>query len=255
MGKVVSVSQPPPEDPDATAPAVLGDSALQSQTLESIASAVNYHAWLTDLARPFLGDRPVELGSGLGDYAARWLASGVPSITLTDLDPSRLGVLRDRFGADPRVTITQLDVLDPPEGEYSSFVAFNVLEHIPDHVAALASAHRLVVPGGAVIMFVPAFEAAMSDFDRKVGHVRRYTKATLAATFQEAGLRVESVRYVNAPGLPAWYVGMRLLKMTPGEGALLRVWDKVVIPSARAVERRVRPPFGQSVFAVGRVPR
>jgi hypothetical protein len=56
------------------------------------------------------------------------------------------------------------------------------------------------------------------------------------------------------PGLLAWFVGMRLLKMTPGEGPLLRLWDRVVVPIARRLESRVSAPFGQSVFAVARVP-
>ena len=60
--------------------------------------------------------------------------------------------------------------------------------------------------------------------------------------------------YVNAPGLAAWFVGMRLLRMTPHDGPTVRLWDRIVVPAARAVESRVRPPFGQSVFAVGRVP-
>jgi hypothetical protein len=40
-------------------PPVLGDSQLQSETLESLTSAVRYHAWLTSLASPFLGDHPI----------------------------------------------------------------------------------------------------------------------------------------------------------------------------------------------------
>ena len=193
-------------------PAVLGDTTLQSSTLESLTSAHRYHAWLTDLARPYLGEHPVELGSGLGDYAATWLESGVPRITVTDADGGRLGVLRERFGGDDRVEVLGLDVFDPPVREHSCFVAFNVLEHIPDQVGALRAA------------------------------------------YEQAGLTVERLHYVNAPGLPAWIVGMRLLGMTPGDGPTVRAWDRFVVPVARAIERRVRPPFGQSAFAVGRVP-
>lgn len=233
---------------------VLGDSGLQSQTLEEVGSAVQYHRWLTDLALPYLGSHPVELGSGLGDYAQTWLDAGVPQISLCERDPARLAVLRRRFDGQEQVRVMDFDVFDPPQGRHSAFVAFNVLEHLTDDVAALRAAHRLVVPGGHVVMFVPAFPFAMSRFDRAVGHVRRYTRATLRAAFQGAGLEVEHLHYVNAPGLPAWFVGMRLLRMTPGDGPLLRVWDGAVIPVARAVESRVRPPFGQSLLAVGRVP-
>lgn len=234
---------------------VLGDTRLQSQTLEDVAAAVRYHAWLTDLARPYLGAHPLELGSGLGDYAQRWLDQGLEEITTTDLDPSRLRHLRDRFSRDNRVSVEALDALGPNEGSFSCLVAFNVLEHITDHVGVLAAAHRLVVPGGAVVMFVPAFNFAMSDFDRRVGHVRRYSRRTLTAAYLGAGLAVERLDYVNIPGIFAWMVGMKWLRMTPGDGPLLRAWDRGVIPAARRFEERVRAPFGQSLFAVGRVPR
>lgn len=235
-------------------PEALGDSVLQSQTLESIASAVQYHDWLTSLAAPHLGDSPIELGSGLGDYAQRWLSSGVEHVTATEVDPSRLAYLRNRFSDEPRVTVKAIDVLAPQPAEHSAFVAFNVLEHIPDHVGALRAAHTLVRPGGKVIMFVPAFNFAMSNFDRKVGHVRRYTTRSTREALLAADLRPETVRYANMPGLPAWFVGMRLLGMTPGDGAILKIWDRHVTPRARRWEEKHRVPFGQSVLAIATVP-
>ncbi len=215
---------------------------------------MNYHDWLTTLALPYLGSHPIELGSGLGDYAQSWLDAGVPRFTVTDLDDSRLRVLQRRFAGDERVDVKRLDVFRPHSARHTAFVAFNVLEHIQDHVGALRAAHELVAPGGAVVMFVPAFTFAMSDFDRAVGHVRRYRLADMRTTYEAAGLTVERLHYVNAPGLLAWFAGMRLMRMTPGDGPLVRVWDKVVMPTARRLERSVTPPFGQSVFAVGRVP-
>jgi SAM-dependent methyltransferase len=235
-------------------PVALGDSALQSLTLESVASAVQYHGWLTSLAEPYLGEDPIELGSGLGDYVATWLNCGVPKLTATEVDPSRLAYLRARFSGDARVSVKSIDFRYPPPARHSAYLAFNVLEHIPDHVGALSAAHALLRPGGAVVMFVPAFEFAMSRFDRAVGHVRRYSIKTMTQAMVDAGLEVEQVRYVNMPGLPAWFVGMRLLRMTPGEGRLLSLWDQQVVPRARTWERRHRALFGQSIFAVARVP-
>jgi SAM-dependent methyltransferase len=235
-------------------PLALGDSRLQSQTLESVASAENYHDWLTSLALPYLGDSPIELGSGLGDYAQAWLDKGIPRVTVSDIDPSRLASLEQRFADNPRARVRTFDVLAPPAGDYSALVAFNVLEHIPDHVGALRSAHRMLRPGSAVIMLVPAFEFAMSRFDRRVGHVRRYTRASLESAFACAGLEPVDVRYVNMPGLFAWFVGMKMLRMTPGDGRLLTLWDNRVVPVARRWEQRRRAPFGQSVFGVARVP-
>jgi hypothetical protein len=103
-----------------------------------------------------------------------------------------------------------------------------------------------------VVVFVPAFPFAMSEFDRAIGHHRRYTKAAARRAFAGAGLRVEELRYVNAPGLAAWTVGMRFLRMRPREGVVLRGWDRAVVPVARRIEKRLPPPFGQSLLAVGR---
>lgn len=233
---------------------VAGDSPLQSRVLESLTSVVRYQDWLTSLAVPYLGDHPVELGSGNGDYAQRWLDCGVPEITVSELDPSRLALLRERFAADPRAHVEEIDVTNPSGDGHSALVAFNVLEHIEDDVAALRGAKTLVRTGGHIVMFVPAFPFAYGRFDKAVGHYRRYTKASIRETFDAAGLALVDLRYVNMPGLASWFVGVRLLRMTVTDSALVRLWDRTVTPIARGLESKRRAPFGQSLLAVARVP-
>jgi hypothetical protein len=240
---------------NAALPSVLGDTERQSAVLESLTSAVNYNDWLVSLAVPHLGDSPVELGSGLGDYAQAWLDKGIPRITTSEVDPARLSRLHTRFADDPRVEVTSFDVVNPPRADHSALVAINVFEHISDHIGAMRGARTLLRPGGLIVLFVPAFSFAMSRFDRQIGHVRRYTVPGMRGAMAEAGLEVVDARYVNLPGLAAWFVGMRLLRMSPGEGRLLSIWDRTVVPAARMWESGHRIPFGQSVFAVGRVPQ
>jgi SAM-dependent methyltransferase len=137
--------------------------------------------------------------------------------------------------------------------DYSAVVALNVLEHIEDDTGALRSFAGLVRPGGHVIMVVPAFPSAMSDFDRAIGHYRRYRVGGMTETLRAAGLEPVSVRYVNAIGLLGWYVLVKTLKGRPKEGLPLRIFDGRVVPLLRRVEARRPPPWGQSVFAVARV--
>jgi SAM-dependent methyltransferase len=226
--------------------------SLQLAVLEALESAVNYNRWVADLTLPYLGDDPIEIGSGIGVSASLWLDAGVPRLTVTDVDDETLRELHARFDGDARVAVRRLDLASAETGEYSALVALNVLEHIEDDVAALRNAARLLRPGGRIVLFVPAFPFAMGKFDREIGHYRRYTKASARTAFERAGLSPEVVRYVNAPGLLAWFVGMRLLGLRPSEGPVLRMWDGGVIPVVRALESRVRMPFGQSVLAVAR---
>lgn len=231
---------------------VLGDVALQDKTLEDLASAVNYRRWLVSLALPYLGEHAIEIGSGQGDYVQEWADAGI-RMTASEAEPGRLELLRARFAANDLVDVVEYTAPSDVEGSYSAAVAYNVLEHIHDDVAALNSFAKLVRPGGTVVLIVPAFGFAMGRFDRAVGHQRRYSVDSLRAALEAAGLRVERIHYVHSLGLLAWFVGIRLLRMTPGEGPILTVWDRGVIPLLRRLERRRQPPFGQSVFAVGRL--
>lgn len=230
-------------------PDVTGDTQLQSETLEDLSDAHNYRRWLADLARPHLGEHPLEIGSGTGDYAAEWLAD-VASFTATEADASRLGGLTARFADHPKVRVRGLGLPTEETGDHSAVVALNVLEHIPDDVAAAASMGRLLRPGGRVVLIVPAFPSAMSRFDLAIGHQRRYTLRTMAATLSAAKLTITELRYVNPLGLLSWYVVVRALGMAPRNGPLLKVYDRAVVPVLRRVEGRRCPPFGQSVFAV-----
>ncbi|MBE9376042.1 class I SAM-dependent methyltransferase [Saccharopolyspora sp. HNM0983] len=230
-----------------------GDTNLQTEALEDLVSAVNYRRWLCSLAVPHFGADVLEIGSGLGHFAAEWADMGV-AITASEAAPERLAILRERFAGDQRVSVRELGVPITERGEHTNVVAYNVLEHIEDHIGALRSFAGLVRPGGTVLLIVPAFEFAMSRFDRAIGHHRRYRVPQLADALTSAGLVPEQCRYINGPGLLAWWLTCRVLGGRPKAGAMLSAYDRVYVPIERRIESRVRPPFGQSVFAVARRP-
>ena len=61
-----------------------------------------------------------------------------------------------------------------------SVVCLNVLEHIADDRAALGAMSEIVVPGGVIVLLVPAFDALYGPIDRNLGHYRRYRRRSLA---------------------------------------------------------------------------
>jgi SAM-dependent methyltransferase len=232
---------------------ITGDQRVQSEVLEGLAMAVNHRRWFVELALDYLGDHPVEVGSGLGDYALEW-APHFTQFTATEADTERLLQLKERLAEVPNVDVRQMLLPTDETNDYTGAVSYNVLEHIEDHVAALRSMARLVRPGGAIVLIVPAFPFAMSPVDIATGHVRRYTRRSMAATLHEAGLRIERLQYVNALGLIGYYMATSVFKLTPKEGPMVKFYDRFVLPVTKGAERVVRPPFGQSVFTVARVP-
>jgi SAM-dependent methyltransferase len=232
---------------------ITGDQRVQEEVLEGLATAVNHRRWFVELALPYLGDNPIEIGSGLGYYAAEW-ALCLSRFTATEADPDRLIALKERLSNEPKIEVRQMLLPHSERGDYSAAVSYNVLEHIEDHVGALRSMRDLVRPGGAIILIVPAFEFAMSRADIATGHVRRYTKKTMRAALTEAGLTVERLHYANALGLIGYYMATSVFRLMPKEGPMVKLYDTLVLPVTKAAEQMVRPPFGQSVFAVARVP-
>ena len=225
---------------------------VQDEVLEDLAEAVNYRHWLVSLALPHLGEDPLEVGSGLGLYAADWRTAGVPRLTVSEADAGRLAALRTRFATDPAVVVRELAAPVTEQASYSSVVAYNVLEHIEDDGAAMVAFRGLVRPGGRVVVLVPAFPSALGRFDRAIGHHRRYRAATLRRVAEGAGLEVEVLKHVNCVGLLGWYVVVKLLRGRPRAGVLLRVYDGVVVPLLRRLESRWEPRFGQSLLLVAR---
>jgi SAM-dependent methyltransferase len=232
---------------------ITGDQRIQSEVLEGLATAVNHRRWFIELALPYLGDNPIEIGSGLGDYALEW-SEHVPRFTATEADPERLVQLKERLAVRPNIDVRQMLLPTTESGAYSAAVSYNVLEHIEDHVTALRSMATLVKPGGRIIIIVPAFMFAMSNVDIATGHVRRYTKKTMRAAMEEAGLTIEKLHYANALGLIGYYTATSIFKLAPKEGPMVKIYDTLVLPVTKAMEKVVRPPFGQSVFVVARVP-
>jgi SAM-dependent methyltransferase len=230
-----------------------GDRQTQHDVLAALAECANHRRWFAAFARPYLGEHPIEIGSGFGDYAREWIG-GVDKFTATEADPVLYAQLAAGMKAFGNVEVRQLMLPSPDRGDHSCLVSYNVLEHIEDHVGALQSMARLVRPDGYLVLVCPAFPFAMSPVDIATGHVRRYTRRSMTRALTDAGLQVVDVRYANSLGLLCYYAFTSMLKRQPSTGGTISVYDRLVVPVVRRIERLIRrPPFGQSVVAVARV--
>ncbi|RFS83440.1 class I SAM-dependent methyltransferase [Actinomadura spongiicola] len=217
-----------------------------------------YRRYQFDLIAPHCGASVLEVGAGLGEFSAQF--SGLARLVVTDVDPGAVELARKRFAPDGRVAddievrVFDLDAGDLLDRPVHSAVAINVLEHFEDDAAVLASLARSVVPGGTVVLWVPGYQSLYSDFDRKVGHFRRYTPATLRDAIVRAGLGCELARPVNLLGGLAWWTAMRLGRAQKPNSGAVGMYDRVIVPVTRVLDRVLPVPFGQSVLAVARVP-
>lgn len=228
-------------------------SAATGRSLEDSSGADQrrYRAFQLSLILPHCGSSVLEVGAGLGEFAAQ--LSGLDRHVVTDVDPAAVASMAERFAGRPEVEARVLDLADGAIDlgtPVSTVVAINVLEHLDDDAGALRALASMTEPGGRIVLWVPAYMQLYGDFDRAVGHVRRYTPRTMTAAIRDAGLTPEVVKPVNLLGGIAWWATVRRGGVGTPNPRLVRAYDRFVVPVTRAVEGRVTPPFGQSVLAV-----
>jgi SAM-dependent methyltransferase len=234
-------------------------SPAQPKTQEVMDGALNYRDWIFDQVRPHLGRRVLEVGAGRGTLTD--CVVDRDAVVALELDEDFVASLRQRFGGLTNVEVlagsaTDSGVVGQAAGKVDSAMSFNVLEHITDDTQVMRNVFDILPPGGRFACFVPAFPSIFGTMDRGVGHVRRYTRAEMRAKMTAAGFRVVEVRYMNFIGFFAWFVSGRILRFN-GVGAAgksVGLYDRAVIPVCRLLEKRWRPPFGQSLVGIGERP-
>lgn len=76
-------------------------------------------------------------------------------------------------------------------------ISSDVLEHMDGDAQALSEWHKILKPGGKLIVFVPAFNFLWSDHDKTYGHYRRYSKSVLIRVLKKVNFTIERCSYWN----------------------------------------------------------
>ena len=135
------------------------------------------------------GSRVLDVGAGDG-YLARELAAAMPAdgevvCFDTHYSEQHLCKLEQEAGGTSRVRFTR----DSPEGLFDLVLLLDVIEHVEDDRALLASLLRdRLQQGGAVLVSVPAWQALYTRHDLFLGHYRRYRPAELHRLLAQLGL-------------------------------------------------------------------
>jgi 2-polyprenyl-3-methyl-5-hydroxy-6-metoxy-1,4-benzoquinol methylase len=223
--------------------------------LETMREARRYSAHLFDLFRRHVGQRVLEVGSGIGTMS-RPLAEVAELVVGLEPNTNCVSRLRDAMRGQPKFVLRtchleECDRTELTSHRFDTVVCVNVLEHIEDDRAALRTFKDVIVPKGRVLILVPAVQAAYGPLDAELGHHRRYSKPTLAKVFADAGLDLLTLRYTNPIGLLGWMYNAHISKSTAHSLTQVKVFETLVAPWALPLERMISPPIGLSLVAVG----
>lgn len=213
--------------------------------------------WVTQYAQQWLRENNVlpsevtylDIGCGTGGLAHRVKTLlGFRKLILSDPDP-HVGVL----ASDPSVTVLKANAGEIDAKKYQAHLisCCDVIEHIENPVPFLQDVAKLLHPNGALILTAPAFPSLYSEWDRKLGHYRRYRMKTLVEQVQEAGFSVRASTYFWAPLFPVGFVrrfqtgqSMEFPETAPWLNQMLLQWAEMEMQ----LSRWVKLPFGTSII-------
>lgn len=224
------------------------------EELDVFALARNWKQYWGAKISPYLGAEVLEVGVGIGGttqvlYQAsyrRWLAIEPDSTMLKGLLEAQ------KAGNFPtEIEFRQAIVGDLGQDElFDSIIYIDVLEHIEKDAQELEDAAKHLKKGGYLIVLSPAFQFLYTEFDKAIGHYRRYRKADMPR-ISPKNLKAVKAFYLDGLGMSTSLVNRFFLHSPKPNPRQIKFWDRFLIPISRyCVDPLVFYSFGRSVIFV-----
>ena len=225
----------------------------QGNELELFSNASCWKAYWSRFLKPVIKGNVLEVGAGIGSSTLVLSASDYQSWTCLEPDPDLAkqlhNVLKKNISDTKHKVITGYIEDIAVNIKFDTILYIDVLEHIEDDRKELENAARQLTSHGKLIVLSPAHQWLFSDFDRAIGHFRRYNKKTFNMLIPDTLAPLKYI-YLDSFGLFASLANRFLLKHEmPGERQIT-VWDKFLVPCSRIIDPLLFFTLGKSILVV-----
>jgi glycosyltransferase involved in cell wall biosynthesis len=208
-----------------------------SEILARLNRAPRFTKWMADTIRPYLGERVLEIGAGIGNLTSNLVPRKV--YWASDINPQYLDRLKKLKQTRPYLHVQYTDASEEqtyPEPQFDTVICLNVVEHLQDDLKALQNIRASLQKDGRAIILVPNGPQLYGSLDRVLGHFRRYTKEQLVDVCERAGFRVEKVLKFNRIGAPGWWWNGIVMKSTTFGFWQIKLLN-TLLPIVRPIDR------------------
>jgi SAM-dependent methyltransferase len=178
-----------------------------------------------------------------------------------DLAPEAIRFCRERGVRAVRGSVLRLPFA---AAAFDAVTSFDVIYHawVGDDRAAVVEMARVLRPGGALLLRVPALEALRGAHDAEVLTRRRYTRGALVALVASCGLVVQSATYCNSLLFPVLFARRALDRLLSRQGSdvgflpplVEGLFRRLMSLEAFCVRHGLRFPIGASALVLATKP-
>lgn len=143
----------------------------------------------------------VELGSSMGFLLGAFRQDGWNVLGI-DPDPNACRYATERMGI--AATVGTLECAGLPDESVDVFVMLHVIEHVPDPIRTMMEIHRILKPGGHLVLETPRYDTVIFKLlgkrERSIacdGHIFFFTTGTLRRLYERAGFELVQLDYVG----------------------------------------------------------
>jgi SAM-dependent methyltransferase len=221
--------------------------------LDLFAAAENWKSYVRAAVQRYLGRDVLEVGAGNGNTTRALCQGEFERWVCLEPDATLAGQLSAASGRSElpdccRIRIGTLADIDEHD-RFDTILYMDVLEHIADDRTELALAASQLKAGGHLVVLAPAHQWLFTPFDESIGHYRRYTKRTLREAAPE-GLSLIRLAYMDSVGMLASLGNRLVLKSAMPTPQQIALWDRMMVPFSRVVDRALGYSLGKSVLGV-----
>ena len=214
--------------------------------LEIFDKATVFQKYIYILIKKFLKNKTLEVGAGLGSFTRNYFKE-IDDISVSEIDQNNFNILKDKF-KNEQINIFS-EKIQKIEEKFETIIYLNVLEHIESDLQEIDDALSKINKGGYLIIVVPAHQKLYTNFDREIGHFRRYDKKFFKRNYKNAS--IEKLIYVDAMGYFLYFLNKIIFsKETYPSTFKVQIWDKIFTPITILVDFILGYKFGKNVLCV-----
>ena len=213
--------------------------------LEFFNNAKNFRNYQWDLIKDNIKKRILEVGPGNCVFLNRYYNI---SKEIFLFEPSEKIRIELDFKIKKFQEVKLIKEFD--NSKYDTIIYLDVIEHIEDDEKEISNAYDRLNQNGHLIISVPAFQFLYTDYDKKIGHYRRYNKSSFKKILKKLDINNFKISYFDSIGFGLIFFSKYLaVSNKVNFKKSISIWNFLVLIS-KLLDFFLNPFIGKSLMAI-----